>query len=270
MGRSRTSRIWKISREELEVIVKKSVSLSEILGYFGLRNIGGNYKCLKSRLVEEHIDYSHIPLGQNSNRGRNVRKTAVSLESVLVEHSNYNRSYLKKRLIREGIIVEKCSICGLPPVWNGKKIVLIMDHINGMNDDNRIENLRLVCPNCNSQLETFAGRNFAKKRYCKGCGNRVFGGRRCCSKECVLVVKRRSKLLRRKAARPTIECLEEEIRRLGYSATGRKYGVSDNAIRKWLNSGLAQRAEQEPLKLKVGGSNPSSATRTIQEPLSSL
>ena len=69
----------------------------------------------------------------------------------------------------------KCEICGIEGMWNGKPLVLILDHINGNPEDNRYENLRFVCPNCNSQLPTFTGRNkkgngryYRRKRYREG------------------------------------------------------------------------------------------------------
>lgn len=85
---------------------------------------------------------------------------SVPLERVMTKNSTYSRSTLKKRLIKEGILEEKCSICGVGNVWCGQSLVLIMDHINGDNTDATRENLRLVCPNCGSQLPTFAGRRF--------------------------------------------------------------------------------------------------------------
>jgi len=83
----------------------------------------------------------------------------LPLESVMTENSTYNRCHLKRRLIQDGIIANKCCECGLAPEWNGKKLVLVLDHINGVSNDHRKENLRLLCPNCNSQQSTFAGRN---------------------------------------------------------------------------------------------------------------
>jgi hypothetical protein len=69
---------------------------------------------------------------------------------------------LKKRLIRAGLLVNCCSVCGLRPEWQGQLLVMILDHINGDRSDNRIENLRLLCPNCNSQQPTFAGKNWGR------------------------------------------------------------------------------------------------------------
>ena len=96
-----------------------------------------------------------------------------SLEEVAVENSTYNRSHLRKRLIRDGVIPYECQECGMGPEWRGKPLSLVLDHINGKNDDHRIENLRFLCPNCNSQTETFAGKNIITlKRTCP-CGREV-------------------------------------------------------------------------------------------------
>ena len=110
------------------------------------------------------------------------------------------------------------------------KISLILDHINGVNNDNRLENLRIVCPNCNAGLDTFAGRNTKKrksKHYC-ACG--------CEKDKNVLRCRKCFFVERQKIERPQIEQLVQEVEEFGYSATGRKYNVSDNAIRKWIKS----------------------------------
>ena len=86
------------------------------------------------------------------------------LVQLLIEHGTTNRGHLKNRLIREGVLTNKCELCGLDPSWNGKVLVLRLDHINGVNDDYRLSNLRLLCPNCDSQTETFAGRNVKRRK----------------------------------------------------------------------------------------------------------
>ena len=110
-------------------------------------------------------------------------------------------------------------MCGNDGNWNGSKISLILDHINGVNNDNRLDNLRFVCPNCNATLDT----------HCKG------------SKGLISKIPKVKKLIRadrpslRKVERPDMNTLLNEVEQMGYSATGKKYGVSDNAIRKWIN-----------------------------------
>ena len=159
MQRPKRSQIWKISKEELRRIVSEAESFGQVLYAFGLNNKGGNVRTLKTRLIQDDIDFSHIPSGRGSNRIRmRGGLIPIPLESVLVEGSNYNRGYLKKRLIEQGILQNRCALCGEGPRWNGLPLTLVLDHINGVSTDNRLENLRLLCPNCNSQTETFAGR----------------------------------------------------------------------------------------------------------------
>ena len=81
------------------------------------------------------------------------------LESVLVENSTYARHALKKRILDNELIQYVCDCCNIGPIWNNKPIPLILDHINGINNDNRLQNLRFVCSNCDSQLETYKSKN---------------------------------------------------------------------------------------------------------------
>lgn len=80
-------------------------------------------------------------------------------EDVFVENSDYARHHIKKRILLGNMIPYICDICGIGPEWHGKPMPLILDHINGINDDNRIVNLRFVCSNCDSQLPTYKSKN---------------------------------------------------------------------------------------------------------------
>lgn len=97
-------------------------------------------------------------------RSKGIRTTLIDLKEVLVENSTYTRHSLKKRLIQKNILQNRCYECGLSIIWNNKPIVMVIDHINGINNDNRLNNLRLLCPNCDSQQPTFCGRNIKHKQ----------------------------------------------------------------------------------------------------------
>ena len=138
-------------KENLEIAVNNSTTKIEVLKKLGLSDQGGNYKTLSKYLKIYIIDISHFKL-DNNNVAKNFIKKELS--DILIENSTFNTNHLKERLYKEGIKEKKCELCGQDENWQGKKISLILDHINGINDDNRIENLRIVCPNCNATLDT--------------------------------------------------------------------------------------------------------------------
>jgi hypothetical protein len=158
MARQRTSVLWKMPSDEFRKLIREAKTYKEILLRFGLKNKGGNHRTLKKRMREEGVDGSHLPKNFvamiSYNQGRKI-----PLENILVRGSDYCRRNLKRRLLASGLIKNVCEVCGNKGKWRGKSLVLILDHRNGVSDDNRKENLRMVCPNCNSQLDTFAGRN---------------------------------------------------------------------------------------------------------------
>ena len=100
-----------------------------------------------------------------SGRGTKKRyngKHFLTEDILAGKHSSYGTAKVKKRLIEEGIMKCECAWCGITDTWNGKPIVLHLDHINGVNNDHRLENLRLLCPNCHSQTDTYAGKGKRK------------------------------------------------------------------------------------------------------------
>ena len=232
--KKRTSPIWKIDTTLLEKLTLKATTYSEILKYFNLNNKGGNCKTLKERLDYEDIDYSHIPYGKGSNRNRpkgGVKKTL--LKDILVENSSWTSTHrLKLRLWEENIKQKICEICGMGGIWNGMPLSLQLDHINGIRKDNREENLRILCPNCHSQTDNFAGKKNKKIKHCERCNIILNKSNKYCV-TCLNIVQRKDKINRRKF-NPTVGELTQCIIKLNYNicAVGRFYNVSDNAIRK--------------------------------------
>jgi len=86
------------------------------------------------------------------------------LKDVMVAGSTYPRHSLKKRIIDQKLLPYICSVCGCSPMWRDEPLPLLLDHINGVNNDNRLENLRFVCSNCDSQLPTYKSKNKVRKR----------------------------------------------------------------------------------------------------------
>lgn len=226
--RKKRSIIWKISKEELEKIVKESSYLRDVLNFLGLKNKGATPNVLKERLKLDLIDFSHFLKNIKEQRLNNcsiMKKTAIPIELMMTENSNYSRNYLKHRIIKEKLLEYKCIICKNNSIWNNKPLSLQLDHINGIPNDNRLENLRFLCPNCHSQTDTF-GRK-----------------RKISITEKELEEKKLRKIEIRKAVgeklrkvknRPNLEQLKLDIEELGYKGTGRKYKVSDNCIRNWI------------------------------------
>ena len=151
------SKVYSISDHEFIKLVEKSKAYVDILRSLGLSTKGGNSsKTLKRRIAELNIDISHFE--KEYERAQSKTRTDMSL--ILVENSTYlNIARLKLRLVKEGYLKYECAICNNDGLWNGKPLSLQLDHINGINNDHRIENLRFLCPNCHAQTDTFSGRN---------------------------------------------------------------------------------------------------------------
>jgi len=147
-------------KELLEKAIKKSLCKAEVLTLLGLKACGSNYKTFDKYVSMYNLDTSHFT-GRVWNTGKRFREFGkkLNIETILVENSTYtNTNRLRIRLINEGLKEEKCNNCGLTH-WLDNKIPLELDHINGINNDHRIENLRLLCPNCHALTSTYRGKN---------------------------------------------------------------------------------------------------------------
>ena len=204
---------------KLRQIVIECNTFREVLHKFERNESGASYKTLHRYLKKWNIDTSHFLKRSElmiNNKGIYARKTNEELFCV----NDVSRTAIKHRILEEKLIEYICKICGQNEWWYGKKISLILDHINGINNDNHLENLRFLCPNCNATLET----------HCKG----AIGLE---PKPLKIKKIRKSPLRlnqRKVKERPSLNELTLMLKTMSYRAIGRKYGVSDTAIRRWI------------------------------------
>lgn len=244
--------------EEARKAIQASRSWSEALRRLGYCHTGGNPDTLRRKAAAWGISTAHFDPYAASREA--LQRDPKPLSEVLVRGSTYSRSSLKRRLFETGLKDRICELCGQGELWRGKRMGLILDHVNGVRDDHRLQNLRIVCPNCAATLDTHCGRkNRAlppEPRDCLRCGTTFFPRdkrQRYCSRYCGTRwdrtgVKRPGA---RKVERPPYRQLLREVEEHGYLGVGRRYGVSDNAVRKWLREYERERAIAEGRDPKV-------------------
>lgn len=222
------SKVYQVTDEEFKTIIARNDSYSACLRELGLESKGSSaFSNLKKRIAELNCSIEHFCAASTHGRANGQ---PIPLEQILVEHSTYaNTTNLKNRLIKEGILTYQCAICGIDK-WQGKELVLQLDHINGEHTDNRITNLRLLCPNCHSQTETYAGRSSKQYKkestYCIECGQELKTNQSNLCPRCAAAK-------RRQFDRPSREELKQLIRTTPFTTIGTQFRTGAPNIRNW-------------------------------------
>lgn len=224
--------IGKYSPEEVQIISQSCTSMKQLAQKLGYSLNGGT----AGKTIQKYCDYYNISLQHFTHLPQDQIKR--NPDNVFIKNSTANQTTLRRWYEKGNYTEYKCSICGLEPFWNGKELTLTLDHINGDNRDDRLENLRWVCPNCDRQLDTFCSKNMnydirrQKKQtnYCKKCGKEISTDAEFCI-ECY-------GLSIRKVERPTANDLQNILKENNgnFTKVGQLFNVTDNTIRKWCKS----------------------------------
>lgn len=152
------NKIYKLTDREFIDLVKSSLNISEVLFKLGYTTIGNSwgYGQVKKRMQD--LNLTGADFRGKSSLVNKSKSEELKPEDLFVENCKHQRHNLRVYIIRHNILPYKCAICGITE-WNGKTLSLELDHINGINNDNRLENLRFLCPNCHSQTVTYGARN---------------------------------------------------------------------------------------------------------------
>lgn len=248
--RKRRSKIWLMEDSLFKELFNKANTIKELVESCGLADAGGNRNTIRYRVEGLGLDINILKNKskeylKNSSKFFN-QEGKYRISDIFIKGSSVGRKTVKSYIKKYNIIEQnKCSVCGIGRIWNGIRLVLVLDHINGVRDDNRPENLRYLCPNCNSQSETFAGRNnnrkliinenriekrikikVANKKVCSDCGRIICKDALKCRKCATISARAKYKI------RPSLEDLEKVIQ-FSNVKIGKMYGVSETAVRKW-------------------------------------
>lgn len=214
------AKIDNFAEEELRQIVKNCTSYRELARKLGYASIGNNHKTIQARLEKYNISIEHFT-------GVAKEATRRTEENVFCKNSTATQAVLRRWYKKGGYSEYKCAICSQEPFWNGAELTLTLDHIDGDNHNNELSNLRWVCPNCDRQLSTFAGKNCNRENYYN------YNKQQTELKEKTFEEQKRQQ--ERESKIPDKDSLLEILieNNGSFTQVGRLFSVTDNSVRKW-------------------------------------
>lgn len=151
---NKANSIWKYTDKEFENFVQQSTSWNDLYRKLGYSHSqGGPQSPIQNRVRQLNLSTAHFVTFDKQQFNK------VDNADIFIENSKASHATLRRRVLKNNLLPYVCNVCGMKPYWQDKPLTLVLDHINGNHTDNRLENLQWVCPNCNSQLPTFTGRN---------------------------------------------------------------------------------------------------------------
>jgi transposase-like protein len=152
------NKIYECTDEQFVNLIKNSANIAEVLFKLGYTVKGNSwgYSQVKQRMTDLNLSSANFK-GKNAYYETN-KEREITPDKLFRINCKHTRTVLRRNIIRNNLLPYKCAICGISK-WNNKTLSLELDHINGMNNDNRLENLRFLCPNCHSQTTTYGSRN---------------------------------------------------------------------------------------------------------------
>ena len=164
-NRCMRKRSWTI--DQLKNAVKNCFSYRQVLSKLGLREAGGNYEQVKKYISENQLDIKHFK-GRGWNAGMHgIGRPHIALEKILIKGSYFQSYKLKQRLFTAGLKPKSCEQCGWAERTDSGHLPLELDHINSDRHDNRLENLRVLCPNCHSLTPNHRGRSLKGTKHAR-------------------------------------------------------------------------------------------------------
>lgn len=230
--------------------IKECFNINQVCKKLGIPSNRETYSYIRDIIKEFNVNIDHFCVDY-----RKKCSTKYSVEDIFKENSTYTKSHLKERIFSFGLKEKRCEKCGLTE-WNGEEIPLEVHHINGINNDNRVENLQILCPNCHKQTDNLGGKNIKisirkiKKEngVCKFCGKEIKNGKGMyCSNECRL--KGNDKKI------PNKEELVDLFRKYKtFTRISKIFNVSDKAVIKWFKRcGLPSHSKEIKELINMGG-----------------